>query len=142
MNVLIAPSHELRGAVLQTMHDALMPGGRLLALVPSFESALYVETRLVEWNMRGGLNHRRAVNKALRDEPGVIGHAVHGVVDRGGEPTKHYLREEAIIQWRACGFDVEQVDRVQYSWSEEFNHPPRWLADPFPWHWLLVCRRR
>ncbi len=141
MNVLIAPSHDLRAAMLRTMHDALLPGAHLLMLMPALESALYVDTRLVEWNRREGMTHRRAVQAVMRDEQDIIGHAAAGVVDRGGEPTKHYLREEAIVALRAAGFDIQDIERVCYDWDEVFHDPPRWLADPYPWHWLMICRR-
>lgn len=141
MNVLIAPSHELRLKMLQCMHAALLPGAHLLLLVPSLESALYVDSRLIEWNMRQSMTHERAVRSLQRDERDVVGHAAAGIVLRGGEPTKHYLREEAIVLLRGSGFDVQEIDRVEHDWSEAFHHPPRWLGDPFPWHWLLTCRR-
>ncbi len=141
MNVLIAPSHDLRARMLRTMHDALLPGAHLLLLVPALESALYVDTRLVEWNMRDGMSHARAVRAAMHDEGDAHGPAAAGIIECGGEPTKHYLREEAIVLLRGAGFDVEDVERVPYAWSEVFTHPPRWLRDPYPWHWLLMCRR-
>ena len=119
----------------------VVASSRVLVLVPSLESTLYADTRLVEWNMREGKSHARAVRQVQHGESGMIGPAVAGVVERGGEPTKHYLREEAIVLMRGAGFDVEHADRVQHGWNEVFNHPPRWLRDPYPWHWLLVCRR-
>lgn len=141
MNVLIAPDHELRSAMVKTMHQALAPGGHLLAVVPALESALYTDVRLVEWSMRDGMTHARALRDGLRGEPGVIGPLASGVIDRGGVPTKHYLCEEAVLMLRQGGFEVEVADKVEFAWSAEFIDPPRWLRDPYPWHWLLVCRR-
>jgi len=141
MNVLIAPDHDLRSAMIRTMHQALAPGGHLLVVVPALESALYTDVRLVEWSMRDGMTHRRALRDGLRGEPGVIGPLAAGLIDRGGVPTKHYLCEEAVLMFRDSGFDVEFVDKVEFDWSAEFSAPPRWLRDPYPWHWLLVCRR-
>lgn len=142
MNVLIAPDHKLRTAMVRTIHRALHPGGHLLTLIPSLESSLYTDTRLIDWNMRRGLSHDRALREGLCDEPGVLGHPAAGVVDTGGEPTKHYLAEEAFVMMQDAGFEVLSIEKVEYDWSNEFDHPPRWLREPYPWHWLLVCRKK
>src|SRR5262249_45913857 len=108
---------------------------------PSLESSLYTDTRLIDWNMRSGMSHERALCEGLRDEPGVLGHPAAGVVDTGGEPTKHYLAEEAFVMMQDAGFDVVCVDKIEYDWCNELEDPPGWLREPYPWHWLLVCER-
>jgi SAM-dependent methyltransferase len=65
MNVLIAPNHGWRTKMLTTMRRALKPGGHLLMLLPSLESSLYTDTRLIEWNMRRGMSHDRALRVGL-----------------------------------------------------------------------------
>lgn len=144
MNVLIMPDHALRTAMLRTIHRALVPGGGLLAVIPSLESALFTDVRLIEWNMRDGMTPRQALHEGMRGEPGLAPGmpAAAGIVTSGGEPTKHYLREEAMLMFTSGGFDVESIEKAEYSWTEEFDHPPRWMREPYPWHWLLVCRRR
>jgi len=141
MNVLIMPSLEMRQAMLRTMHRALKPGAPLLVVLPSLESALYTDTRLVEWNMRDGMTHRAALRSGFNAEPGFLGHPAGGIVDRGGEPTKHYLKEEALVFLRRARFTVRAVEKVEYQWDSEFESPPRWLHEPYPWDWLLSCRR-
>lgn len=141
MNVLIMPDHKTRGAILRTIHGALKPGATLLIVVPSLESALYTDVRVVEWNMREGMSHRAACGRGLASEPGLVGPVAAGVVEVGGEPTKHYLREEAVVLLRRSGFDVRAVEKVEYSWRTEFERPPRWLGEPYPWDWLLTCAR-
>jgi SAM-dependent methyltransferase len=142
MNVLITPDHDLRLAMLRTIHRALSPSGGLLAVVPSLESALFTDVRLVEWNMRDGMTPRQALREGMEGEPGLIGPVAAGVVDSGGEPTKHYLREEAMLMFRNVGFEIENIEKAEYTWDEEFDAPPRWMREPYPWHWLLVCKRR
>ncbi len=142
MNVLIAPDLALRTAMLQTMHRALASNAHLLVVIPSLESALYTDMRLVEWRMRDGMTHRRAIQETITDEPGSIGPVVAGVIERGGEPTKHYLREEAILMLQNAGFHIHATDKLQYPWADEFHNPPRWLRDPYPWHWLMVCQHK
>ena len=59
-----------------------------------------------------------------------------------GVPTKHYLREEAIVFLEEEGFQVVSVDKIEYAWNTEFDDPPRWMGSPGPWDWLLIARRR
>ncbi|HWB18688.1 MAG TPA: class I SAM-dependent methyltransferase [Phycisphaerales bacterium] len=141
MNVLIMPDLQIRNAILRTIHRALKAGGTLLAVVPSLESSLYTDVRLIEWNMRDGMSHDAAVDAGLEDEPGIVGPPAAGVVETGGELTKHYLREEISLLMESAGFEVQAVEKVEYDWSTEFEHPPRWLDGPYPWDWLVTCGR-
>jgi SAM-dependent methyltransferase len=142
MNVLIAPDADLRSAILRTIHRHLLPGSPLLALVPSLESVLMTDQRVMQWYEREGLTRARAMRAVMRDEPGFIGAPAAGIVDCGGEPTKHYLLDEAAGVMTQARFAVLEVEKVECDWSHELDHPPRWLREPYPWCWLLVCRRR
>jgi hypothetical protein len=52
------------------------------------------------------------------------------------------LEEELIAMFRERGFDITSLEKVRYSWDTEFDQPPRWMKDPYPWDWLLTCKKQ
>lgn len=137
-NVLIMPQAKRRAAIVRNVHRNLLPGGGLLMLIASVESALFANQRLLEWNRRCGVSLRAARKQAI--VPSF--QALDGVIDREGVPHKHYLKEETIVMLDAAGFDTLSVDRVEYPWTTEFADPPKWMKAPHPWDWLFTCRKR
>ena len=138
-NVLISPRRGKVGAILQNLARHMVKGGHLMVLIPSTESALYCSQQLVEWNRRQG-RKGRALTRDV-EVPTTTLKLIEGVFDREGVPTKHYLREEATRFLSSEGFETVSVDKVEYDWDSEFAEPPDWLADPYPWDWLLVARK-
>jgi len=104
-------------------------------VVPSLESALYADYRLIQWNLKEGLNRAEAVAEAEKRGCSAVR---QGIVEIEGVPTKHYLREELIAQFEQMGLDILSIEKVEYSWETEFDGPPRWMAEPYPWDWLVV----
>ena len=136
-NVLISENSATRRGILRTIHRHLAPGGRLLLLVPSLESVLFVNQQLVEWNRRLGWSEAESLASGLAPTRDLM----RGLVRIDRVPTKHYLREEATLLLTAAGFAVSSCDKVEYRWDTEFEHPPRWMENPGPWDWLLVAKR-
>ena len=56
-------------------------------------------------------------------------------------PTKHYLREELTTTAARFGLAVQEIEKIEYPWSSEFNSPPRWMRAPFPWDWLVLLQK-
>ncbi|MHC4994302.1 MAG: class I SAM-dependent methyltransferase [Planctomycetota bacterium] len=142
-NVLIMPSEKARRAILGSIHRNLKPGGRLLLVVPATESALFVNQRLVEWNRRKGFTRKEAMSHGIQPSRSAAKDILNGVFENGGEPTKHYLRQEMITFLGDTGFKMLEVDRVEYEWDTEFEDPPGWMneAGVFPWDWMFVAER-
>lgn len=137
-NVLISENPRIRRGILRTIHRYLAPGGRLLLLVPSLESVLFANQRLVEWNRRLGWSEAESLASSMAPSRDLL----HGLVRIEKVPTKHYLREEATLLLDEAGFAVSSCDKVEYPWSTEFENPPRWMKNPGPWDWLLVAKRK
>ncbi len=141
-NVLIMPSREVREAVLRTLRRMVEPGGHALVLVPSLESALLAHHRMVEWNRHDGMNPEAAIRASVAPAAKASAQALRqGLVPLAGVPTKHYLKEEAVILLREHGFDAFRFDKVEYGWETEFASPPEWMLEPYPWDWLISARR-
>jgi SAM-dependent methyltransferase len=140
-NVLISDDARHRRNILRTIHRHLVRGGHALFVVPALESALWSNAQLVEWNERLGFSHDEALASGLKPSARSARELLQGLVRLDGVPTKHYLREEALLMLRDHGFHVTSVDKVEYSWDTEFEKPPRWMKEPGPWDWLLVARK-
>ncbi len=140
-NVLISENVALRRRILGCVHRHLTRGCFALFLVPSLESALFANQRLVEWNRRLGCNANDALASGIPPTRHSAKELLQSLVRIEGIPTKHYLREEAIVFLESGGFRVTSIDKVEYSWDTEFDDPPRWMGRPGPWDWLVVARR-
>jgi len=138
-NVLISPERRKRRAILKNISRHLVRGGHLMLLVPSTESAIYANQRLVEWNRREGLRGKQLTREV--EAPRNTLELVDGLFGRDGVPTKHYLKEEAGMMLERMNFEPLSIDKVEYDWDSEFADPPPWLRDPYPWDWLVVAGR-
>lgn len=141
VNVLIMPSFQTRALILKNIFRHTGRGGRLLLVVPSLESELFQNFRLQEWNRRTKSRRAFEMNESLRAD-GTRGFSLpNGILNRDGALTKHYLKEELMVLLGRIGFEIESVKKVEYPWTTEFIDPPRWMKDPYPWDWLVVCRK-
>jgi SAM-dependent methyltransferase len=141
VNVLIMPSEEKRTAILKTISKHLYKAGHLLLVVPSLESAFYADFRLIQWNLRTGLKTEEAVSELEQPRQGSILSLRQGIVKIEGVPTKHYLAEELLAMFQNGPFDVLSIEKVEYPWATEFERPPKWMKEPFPWDWLVVLKK-
>lgn len=142
INVLLTPSHEVRAGILRTMCRGLRPQGRLMLVVPSLESALYSDFRLLEWNMREGFSYEEACEEGLAADAKNCGAVANGMITLDGVPTKHYVREEMEVVLREAGFEPLETQKVEYTWRTEFDEVPSWLREPYPWDWMALARKK
>ena len=143
VNAAIAPDLAVRNRLLDVASRHLRPGGHLVLVVPSLESALLTDFRLIEWNLRDGQPARRAAGAGFRTHRPVRRPRLHeGVLRIDGVETKHYLREEIVALLETRRLRPLEIDKIEYPWSSEFEAPPRWMQAPFPWDWLVVARKR
>lgn len=159
-NVLIAPVESgVRTLMLRNAWRSLCPGGRLLAVVPSLESALYVNMRCDETGCEGpydgGGGRRAAPGCAPTDTMRMPSKAegadlLRGVIKRSGVRTKHFLEPEFRLLAARTGFEVESCEKVAYTWRSELDldsdaQVPASLrgaqGGALPWDWLFVLRR-
>lgn len=139
-NVLIMPDAETRERIWNRLTALIAPRGTLLLVVPSHESALFTGFRRMDWNLRAGLDGAAAEDRSLETSAGSAARE-QGVRPIDGVPTKHFLREELTVHLRDRGFTRLTFEKLPYAWSTEFEHPPEWMGEPRPWHWLVEARR-
>jgi hypothetical protein len=129
--------------ILKKISKSLRPGGYFVLVVPSLESMLFAQFRLIQWNLKTGMTHDQAVSASIEETESALDLRLEeGLVDIDGFATKHYLKEELIVLLEDLRFDVASIEKVEYDWSTEFAAPPRWMKEPYPWDWLVLSKKR
>ncbi|MFV0442448.1 MAG: class I SAM-dependent methyltransferase [Planctomycetaceae bacterium] len=143
VNALLSPAIDQRRQTLDFYSDHVHPSGTLVLVVPSLESAHLSRQMLIEWNFRTGATPSEAVEDGF-ESPSLseVQLARQGVLDAGGVPTKHYLREELEAALSGRRFRIQTIEKLEYPWTTEFHSPPPWMQSPLPWDWLLIAQRR
>ena len=141
INVLLTADLETRERLWDRIAGSVAANGVLLLVLPSHESALYTNFRRLDWHVRAGLDGDEAIRHSLA-RAGDVPQLEHGVRPIEGVPTKHYLREEILVQLADRSLCVEEVVKLTYDWSTEFADPPDWMGAPYPWNWLVRAKRQ
>ncbi len=116
---------------------AVKRGGHLVLVVPALGSALLTAFRQLQWELRSGTPPTEVERQVAvgSDKLGL------GLVQIDAVPTKHYLKEELEVLLAEQGFRIERMLKLEYPWSTEFEAPPRWMREPYPWDWFVTARR-
>ena len=141
MQVLIMPDPQLREGILSTVHKNLRPGAHLVAVVPSLEVTLLTYQRIGQWFRRDGSSFSEAAKEMRDSAQHEVVSLAEGIVKISDTPTKHFLREEVLMTFGDARFEIVQLDKIEYSWEADFEEPPTWMQDPYPWDWLVVARK-
>lgn len=128
VNVAIHPASRSRASVFRTARSLLRPGGTLLLVVPSLESATMV-ARV------DAARRQRADGAGGSDWD--LGAAGDGVVAIEGSRTKHFTRGELRSTLGALGWAVLRIRQVEYSWASQGLR----ARAPLPWDWIAVATR-
>jgi hypothetical protein len=139
--VAIGADQDTNNAILENALKAIAPGGHGLIVLPSIESAHLSALQLQRWYQKEGTAsdaiHRGEFIEFTAKH--ALPHA--GILMRAGVRTKHYLKEELELFFNRRYIQIESLSKVEYNWNTEFNAPPKWMKSPYPWDWLVHCRR-
>lgn len=141
INALIHPNDDIRQAMMCTLISCLKISGVGVMVVPSFESITHVYHTLYELQRFEGAPAAKTQQKLDKDFAQEVISPVKGVVNIGGEATKCYTREELITWLTRHQLHIVDIHKIEFSWQEELDNPPRRLQDPFPWDWLVVFKK-
>ena len=145
LNAIIMPDAKPRLQFMRGMASRIKPGGHLIMNVPSVESLLYSAFRETEWYRKQGSTPRKAESQtdtSSLTRPRLL---AQGILVRGSEPTKHYLREELIVLVRdEMKLDLIDLVKMEYDWKIDFEDEdvPDWMGEPFPWDWLVIAKAK
>jgi SAM-dependent methyltransferase len=140
-NVIMFPVIEKNLIMLKNIQRALKPGGTALIVLPSLDSALFSSWRLIDLYRREGVKPAEIPSGEFHYFKGNKRDILQGIVHIDGVPTKHYTEPEIQVTFREAGFKVTRIERLEYDWNTELSSPPSWLQDPYPWDWLVECKK-
>lgn len=139
INAILTDSLEKRINFFQSLSLCLNAGGELILVVPSLESKLYTNIIAGRWNVDDAENDKEPTPKKAIQQ---VSNIKQGVTDIDNVPTKHYLKEELQLLLTLEGFEVNLIQKINYSWNTEFHKPPKWLKEPYPWDWMCTARKK
>jgi SAM-dependent methyltransferase len=141
-NVAMLPEVEKTHAMILNIQKALRVGGTALLVLPSLDSVLYASWRLMEMYRRNGVKTDEIpsdefdyFNASKRD-------IVQGIIHIDGVPTKHWGQSELEVVFKNAGLTITAIDKVEYDWDTELDSPPQWMKEPYPWDWLVECKKK
>ena len=138
INAILTDSLLKRINFFQSLNISINKNGHLVLVVPSLESKLYTNIIANRWNVDGDHDEKIASSKKAFE---LAKNIKQGVTDIDDVPTKHYLKEELELLLALEGFEVTEVEKINYTWKTEFNNPPKWLKGPYPWDWMCVAKK-
>jgi SAM-dependent methyltransferase len=140
-NVAILPDVKKDKGIIKNVQRALRAGGAAIFILPSFESVFFSASRLVDQYQRDGLAFSKIPKSELNYFNVSKKDLLQGLIRIDGVPTKHYSHPELQLLFAEAGFSVTKIDRLEYNWTTEFVSPPKWLQAPYPWDWIVECRK-
>jgi len=142
VNSVITPSMKYRNLILDAICQHIKIGGYLVLVVPSLESAFYVDFRLIEWNLRDGMTQDSAIDYCVRAQKQSDNQRLHeGIVLIDDVETKHFLKEELMVLLKNRSMEPVEFEKIEYPWKTEYFSAPRWMKDPLPWDWLVIAKK-
>jgi SAM-dependent methyltransferase len=139
INAILTDSLKKRINFFQSLSMSLNKEGWLVLVVPSLESKLYTNIIANRWNVDGDHDEKIASSEKAFE---LAKNIKQGVTDIDDVPTKHYLKEELRLLLTLEDFTIDRIEKINYIWKTEFNDPPKWLKEPYPWDWMCVAQKK
>ncbi|HRO97804.1 MAG TPA: class I SAM-dependent methyltransferase [Flavobacteriales bacterium] len=137
INTWLSGDLRTRMGIISNTCKSVKRGGHLVLVVPALGSALLSAFRQVQWGLRLGTEPSEVEQQAA-----LRGSALElGLVEIDKVATKHYLKEELEVLLNEQGMRIERMQKLEYPWTTEFEAPPRWMREPYPWDWFVLARR-
>jgi SAM-dependent methyltransferase len=146
VNCLLSPEYPTRERIARHVGAAIRGKGPAVFVVPSFESILQTYQATIDVDVLQGAARGTSLRRTSTLAEREVRSLVEGIVEMGGEPTKHFLGDEITSFLEGLAFAVEALERVEYPWAVEFDlgsNPDAVLARlgrRKPWDWLVLAR--
>ncbi len=140
-NVIMLPEIEKNYAMLRNIAQSVKNGGHAILVLPSLESMMYASWRLIDWYSKEGVDLASIPNTELAYFKSSKREILRGNVHINGVPTKHYSAPELEVIIAEAGLQVQNIEKIEYGWDTEFSSPPDWMKAPYPWDWLIECKK-
>lgn len=139
INAILTDSLSKRTNFYNALSLCVKPGGTLILVVPSIESAL-LSAFMYDQIM---LDMNKKPKKETKGNPvAKYNNLKRGIVELDEVPTKHHLKEELVVLLQKEGFKVTRTEKIEYKWETEFDNPPEWMGAPYPWDWMVIAQKK
>lgn len=140
-NVIMLPEVDKNVVMIKNIQKSLKRGGSAVIVIPSFESIFYSSWRLIQMYKKGGTAVKNIPASEFDYFKASKLDIIQGIMHINGVPTKHYSEEEINVLFKEAGFKVTAIEKVEYGWNTELEAPPSWMKEPYPWDWLVECKK-
>jgi len=140
-NVAILHSPEMSYKIIHSIGKAIKEKGSGIVVVPSLESSLYSSWRMIQWYAKEGVTPTQIPPDELAYFAGNKMNLLQGVIAINGVKTKHFMSEELHVVFGQAGLKITALEKLEYNWNTEFTNPPEWLTAPYPWDWMIECKK-
>ncbi|MFZ9982276.1 MAG: class I SAM-dependent methyltransferase [Cyclobacteriaceae bacterium] len=140
-NVIMLPEAEANNRMLLNIFKALKKGGSCLLVVPSVESMMFSSWTLMNLYLKEGTMPQDINPEEFDYFNGTPQEISDGVFYIDGVPTRHYTAPQIEVMTREAGLKLTALERLEYNWESEIADPPKDLKDPYPWDWLVECKK-
>jgi len=140
-NVIMLPEINKNEVMIQNIQRSLRIKGTALIVVPSLDSILFSAWRLIDWYRKEGVTPEEIPSDELSYFKGSKRDILQGIVHIDGVPTKHYSHSEIEVLFEQANLTITALEKLDYDWNTEFAAPPEWMNKPYPWDWLIECKR-
>lgn len=140
-NVIMLPEPDKNIRMFKNLNRALRKDGSAVIILPSMESYLFAAWRLIDWHKREGMLPATIDPDELSGFEVSKTDLLQGLLKIDGVQTKHYSAEELQVIFPLAGLKIVSLNKVEYDWDSEFSSPPKWMKAPYPWDWLVECRK-
>jgi len=141
-NVIMLPEIERNETMFRNIQEVLTPDGTAIVVVPSLDSILYASWRLIDWYRLEGTSPQEIPATEISYFKGRKIDILQGLVHIDGVMTKHYSQPELEVLMDRAGLSITNLERLEYNWNTEFNDPPEWMGEPYPWDWLIELKKK
>jgi len=140
-NVIMLPEVKKNLMMFRNVTRSLRPKGTALLIVPSSESMLFAAWRMIDWYRKDGVLPENITMDELAYFNGRKTDLLQGIFKIDGVPTKHYSESELEVLFKQAGLRVTALEKLTYAWNTEFASPPSWMKQPYPWDWIIECKK-
>lgn len=137
INSILAPSIKEIDKILKEIRKALKKDGKLVAVMPSMDSVLYVAMLVYERQLR----KMKDKAKAVRETKKIIGNYgfIRGTFEQDGE-QKFFYDFEIKHRLHKAGFKDVKTEKLHYPWKALENDEMNFPQEKEPWDWLVEAR--
>lgn len=140
-NVIMLPEVKKNEVMIRNIEKSLNINGSALLVMPSLDSILFSMWRLIDWYKKEGVPPEKIPSSELSYVKGSKTDILQGIIHIDGVATKHYSASELQVLFTQAGLTITSLEKLEYEWNTEFAAPPDWMREPYPWDWLVECKK-